>query len=107
VVSNHDYGWQLNDPVYQEKLLRYNIRLDTALTAAELHLISGRKTGSETWAASHPFNKDTLITAVVCPCPPRFISASIVAGAKTSSFWRETLARDIRSVDVQPLTDYA
>ena len=104
MVGNHDYDLAC-DVVYQEKLARYNIKLDASL--ALTREVSGKKVWIEHGQQIDPFNAAPDYGNPFALPPGYFLTKSFVSGAsKYSVFGASDWLKDIRSVDVRSIPDW-
>jgi UDP-2,3-diacylglucosamine pyrophosphatase LpxH len=104
MVGNHDYDLAC-DPVYKEKLARYNIVLDSSL--ALVREVAGKKIIIEHGQQSDPFNAATKYGDPYALPPGYFITETFVSGAsRFSVFGTSDWLKDIRSVDVRNIPDW-
>jgi UDP-2,3-diacylglucosamine pyrophosphatase LpxH len=104
MVGNHDYDLACY-PEFAERLMAYNIRLDTSL--ALTREIAGRKIWIEHGQQSDPYNASTEYGNIHAQPAGYFITETLVAGAsKYSVFGATDWLKDIRSVDVRQIPDW-
>ena len=104
MVGNHDYDLAC-DPLYVEKLARYNIALDVSLSL--IREIAGRKIWVEHGQQIDPYNAAPDYGNLHALPLGFFITESLVSGAsKFSVFGTSDWLKDIRSVDVRWIPDW-
>jgi UDP-2,3-diacylglucosamine pyrophosphatase LpxH len=104
MVGNHDYDLAC-DPVYAEKLRKYNIRLDTSVHITRE--IGGKKVWIEHGQQVDQFNASPDYGNQYAQPVGFFITETLVGGAsKVSVFGSTDWLKDIRSVDIRQLPDW-
>ena len=104
MVGNHDYDLAC-DPVYEEKLARFNITLDASISL--IREISGRKIQVEHGQQIDPFNRAPDYGNPFALPSGYFITETVVSGAsRFSVFGTSDWLKDIRSVDVRGIPDW-
>lgn len=104
MVGNHDYDLAC-DPTFAEKLLAFNIRLDTSISVTRT--INGRKIWIEHGQQVDEYNASPDYGDPYALPIGYYITQQAVAGAsKYSVFGRSDWLKDIRSVDIRQLPDW-
>ena len=104
MVGNHDYDLAC-DPAFAERLARYNLHLDTAISLRREML--GRTIWIEHGQQADPFNASPDYGNRYALPVGYYITETIVAGAsRHSEFGRGNWLKDIRSVATEQIPDW-
>ncbi len=105
MVGNHDYDLAC-DPAFRERLLAYNLNLDTSVSLQRRML--GRTIWIEHGQQADPFNASPDYGNLYALPVGYYITETIVAGAsRHSAFGRGNWLKDIRSVATEQIPDWA
>ncbi|MEQ9690412.1 MAG: hypothetical protein RLO48_11835 [Bauldia litoralis] len=104
MVGNHDYDLAC-DPAFHERLLAYNLHLDTAISLQRQML--GRTIWIEHGQQADPFNASPDYGNLYALPVGYYITETIVAGAsRHSAYGRGNWLKDIRSVATEQIPDW-